>query len=209
MVYFVDARSEEALQQGLQNIVYSMKSGLSQRWSSSILTSLEAWMVILDNADDPSLKVLEYFPRYGNGNIIITTRNSAYANLTCNFQALEALESESAVELLLSSSGYERSSDNKESAFAIINALGRLPLAIAHAAGYIRLHQCLRTYLDIYNESRRQLLRTKTMAMFEYYELSVASTIQMSLDKLPVPTQSLLRLLAEFHNTDIPFDVFK
>ncbi|CAG7848155.1 SubName: Full=Uncharacterized protein {ECO:0000313/EMBL:CCA73810.1} [Serendipita indica DSM 11827] len=192
MVYFVDARSEEALQQGLQNIVYSMKSGLSQRWSSSILTSLEAWMVILDNADDPSLKVLEYFPRYGNGNIIITTRNSAYANLTCNFQALEALES-----------------DNKESALAIINALGRLPLAIAHAAGYIRLHQCLRTYLDIYNESRRQLLRTKTMAMFEYYELSVASTIQMSLDKLPVPTQSLLRLLAEFHNTDIPFDVFK
>ncbi|CCA73810.1 hypothetical protein PIIN_07764 [Serendipita indica DSM 11827] len=186
-----------------------MKSGLSQRWSTSILASLPDWMVILDNADDPSLKVLDYLPSYGRGHIIITTRNSAYANLSCNFQTLEALEPESAVELLLSSSGYDGSSDNKQSALAIVNALGRLPLAIAHAAGYIRLHQCLKSYLDVYNESRQQLLRTKTMAMFEHYDLSVASTIQMSLDKLPAHTQALLYLLAEFHNTDIPFDVFK
>ena len=35
----------------------------------------EEWLLLLNNADDTTLNIREYFPRCSHGNILITTRN--------------------------------------------------------------------------------------------------------------------------------------
>ena len=65
-----------------------------------------------------------------------------------------------AINLLLTASGSEDTEANRALARAIVEELGRLPLALAQAAGYIFVHKCLSTYLILYRQSTKMLLAT-------------------------------------------------
>jgi hypothetical protein len=76
-VFFVDASSEETLNDDLRNIAIAKRAGDTAkdalRWLSG---ESGEWLLIIDNADDPTLNLHDYFPRSFHGNIIVTNRNS-------------------------------------------------------------------------------------------------------------------------------------
>ena len=113
----------------------------------------------MDNADDATLRISQFFPQCTHGHILITSRNATYSHLarTSNWE-IRDLSPEQARDLLLTDAGYESTKPNVEEATRIVEALGCLPLGVAHAAAYIRTHQCLSQYLNTYQQSSRQLL---------------------------------------------------
>ncbi|KAJ7862708.1 hypothetical protein B0H13DRAFT_1638541, partial [Mycena leptocephala] len=44
-----------------------------------LISQREEWMLLFDNADDPSIDLFHFFPRCTHGNIIITSRNPQLA----------------------------------------------------------------------------------------------------------------------------------
>ena len=77
MTYFVDATTVESLDSAFQNIgsnahLPDPTSKSTLHWLSS---SKEEWLILFDNADDPSIDLREYTPSCSHGNIIITSRN--------------------------------------------------------------------------------------------------------------------------------------
>jgi hypothetical protein len=163
------------------------------------------WLVIMDNADDPSFRLLPYIAQSPRGNVIITTRNANQAMLAPKSNHhLEGLSMEEAISLILTASGYEDTEANRELARSIVEELGRLPLALAQAAGYIFVNQCLSTYLVLFLRSTERLLATRPLELPYDYPSSVSATIQMSLDRLPTHAVNILRLFSHLHSSSIP-----
>lgn len=207
-VYFVNASAEGTLRADLENIIRSR--GIEYRSSSYqdaitwLATKSGDWLVIMDNADDPTFRIFPYIPQSFQGNIIITTRNVNHAALAPkNSHHLEGLSTEDAINLILTAAGIEDTPANRALARVVVEELGHLPLALAQAAGYILVHKCLSTYLEIYRPSRADLLNSLVTELPHDYQASVATTISMSLKQLPQAVQDMMRIFAHFEHTSI------
>jgi hypothetical protein len=73
----IDASSPELINNALKDI--GAEAGISdptpsktRQWLSSLQDN---WLLLFDNADDPSVNLRDFFPQCNHGNIIITTRN--------------------------------------------------------------------------------------------------------------------------------------
>jgi len=104
-----------------------------------------------------------------------------------------------AITLLLKISEYEVTAENQFLAQQIVHEVEHLPLALAHAGGYISVHHCLDTYLAMYQKSKAKLLASHPWSLLHDYQLSVATTIQMSLDRL---SQAALDMMVVFSRLD-------
>ncbi|KAG8818906.1 hypothetical protein FRC18_012275 [Serendipita sp. 400] len=194
-VFFLDASSETSLNTDLAALVRSQtdKYDNALTWLAS---GIKNWLLILDNADDPSLKLSKFLPRAGHGHVIITTRNSTHRLLTPrSSHAVDVLPMEDSITLLLTSSGNEDNEGNRSLAKEIAEGLGRLPLALAHAAAYILINSCLDAFLATYRASRNQFLQSMP-DLPEDYPYSVERTIEMSFRCLSVRVQEMVRLFA-------------
>jgi hypothetical protein len=210
-VYFVNDSTEETLKADFENIIRSR--GSQYRSSSyhdglALMAKLDDWLLIIDNADDPSFRLIPYVPKSIRGNVIITTRNSNHATLAPNsYHHLEGLSVEDAVTLILIASGYKNTDTNRALARAIVDELGHFPLALTQAAGYIFVHKCLPRYLSIYRESRMELLESIETELPQDYQTSVATTISMSLKLLTPEAQYMMRLFAHLDSTSISQEI--
>jgi hypothetical protein len=147
----------------LENIIHSRGTEYHAASHEDALTWLatkpDDWFVIMDNADDPLLRLLPYIAQSSRGHVIITTRNSNQGMLAPNSSHhLEGLSMEDSINLILTASGNPDTDANRALARAIVELLGHLPLALAQAAGYIFVHQCLSTYVVLFQESAANLL---------------------------------------------------
>ncbi|OAL50139.1 kinesin light chain 1 [Pyrenochaeta sp. DS3sAY3a] len=124
------------------------------------------WLMVLDNVDDDSVffgdgtsKPLESFlPQISHGMILITSRNEVAAtNLVGghgNVIQVKPMGEEEALALLHTRVPFSESS--RADAKALVNALERIPLAISHAAAYIKTRASLTSissYLRLFLES--------------------------------------------------------
>ncbi|KAG8819521.1 hypothetical protein FRC19_009726 [Serendipita sp. 401] len=194
-VFFLDASSETSLNTDLATLVRSQtdKYDNALTWLAS---GIKNWLLILDNADDPSLKLSTFLPRTTHGHVIITTRNSTHRLLAPqSFHAVDVLSIEDSITLLLKSSANEDNEANRSLAKEIAEELGRLPLALAHAAAYILINNCLDTFLVTYRASRSQFLQS-TADLPQGYPHSVERTIEMSFRCLSVRVQEMVKLFA-------------
>jgi tetratricopeptide (TPR) repeat protein len=126
--------------------------------------------MILDNADDNDVffrldedterrKPLEsYLPQTPNGSILVTSRNSTAAmNLVgayYNVIRVEPMDEGDALALLKTRVPFGEPSESE--AKALVQALECIPLAITHAAAYIRMREprvTISTYLQLFRES--------------------------------------------------------
>jgi hypothetical protein len=74
-VLYVDATSEEAIQGTFQDFAKAQNIGKAYEDTIDWLGSRrEQWLLVFDNADDPSLNIRDYFPSGTHGSILITTR---------------------------------------------------------------------------------------------------------------------------------------
>src|SRR5436189_4634496 len=75
-IFWIDASSHATAQQGCLEIarVCGIEEDVKvvKRWLSNIQ---EHWLLVIDNADDPSIDISTFFPTSNRGSIVVTTRN--------------------------------------------------------------------------------------------------------------------------------------
>ena len=223
-VFFVDASSVDAAEQNFSDIAQLCKAGTSAKDFKRWLTdSLEPWLLILDNADDPSMDISQYFPVGNRGTIIITTRNEDWiCHGTVGSEEVCEMESEEAVDLLLKSSNHPVGNETLRGlANPIAKTLGHLALALIQAGASIRQRICsLEEYPQYYEQHRKKLLSTRHPQMRGDYKYTVYTTWEISLDflrrlakdKADVTASDALELLTLFgffHFDNITEAIFK
>ncbi|KAJ7878879.1 hypothetical protein B0H14DRAFT_3776406, partial [Mycena olivaceomarginata] len=78
--FFINASSRQTLDAAFTNIAISQGKGqTSEDGSLWLISQVEEWMLLFDNADDPNINLFPFFPRCTHGNIIITSRNPQLA----------------------------------------------------------------------------------------------------------------------------------
>ncbi|KAJ6202096.1 tetratricopeptide repeat domain-containing protein, partial [Bipolaris maydis] len=222
-VFWVDGSSRSRLKQTFsQNVSKIGKVDLNENAALHWLSNLSLpWLLIIDNADDPDLKLADYFPRGNRGHVLVTTRDPGkkmYGTAGDRFFEFQGLSTSDASSLLLKAAGQSEPWDTVVSGIAlkITKALGYLALAITHAGRAIREEYCkLSEYLHYYErqwEATRQTrlpVRDKDAAD----ELSVFSTFELNReaieDRATRASRDALQLLDTFaflHNQDIRYD---
>lgn len=95
-------------------------------------TEAQPWLLVFDNADDPSVKLSRFFPVSNAGSIIITSRNDE----TCVFAnsghlEIRPLSNEDAISLLLKTTRrYDTQNEEaRQLAKSVVEDLGRLPFS--------------------------------------------------------------------------------
>jgi hypothetical protein len=169
----------------------------------------DEWLLVLDNADDPSLDLAGWIPTCSHGNVIITTRNPE-----CRLHApghsieLGAMDHEEARHLLLSLSGAVVNENSEQLASTIVEKLGCLALAVAHAGSFIALSSTLEGFLSLYVQHRARLL-DHSPRQNTGYAWSVFTTWEMNYQQLDATAQYMINLSSFLHFAHIQWDIFR
>jgi hypothetical protein len=145
------------------------------------------WLLIVDNADDPSMDISKYFPAGNRGVILVTTRNRGnkfHSKISSEFGEMRQ---EEAISLLLRCIDEGDVSREAPRALAarVVQLLGCLALAIVQASAFIRQKLCsLEEYCDLYSRRRKQLLGSRPVQGREDYNYTVYTTWEVSLDAI-------------------------
>ena len=195
----------------------------AKNWLSS-LSKNQPWLLIIDNADEATFPVEEYFPDGDCGFILITTRNpilKVHGTVGGHYYQFEQLEESESIDLLLRAAGEPLpwTLPTIESAKAISITLGYLPLALLHAGKTILARQCtLEDYPKFFEKNWTRIRKMKTSneqrpvsdanaAIYSSYELIhdgiVAKSTQASEDAL-----DLLKVFSFLHRQRIRVDMF-
>jgi tetratricopeptide (TPR) repeat protein len=224
-VFWVRSDTHEALVSGYVSLAEALQLpqkddrdrtviiGAVLRW----LTIHTGWLLILDNADDPSL-VQPFLPLRHSGHILLTTRAQA-VSIIADPLVVGALSQDEGAWLLLHRAGLIKQGTPLEmalpadvtSAHEISKELGGLPLALDQAGAYIEETRCtLAHYQQVYHQHRMELLK-KRGKFSHNYPFSVATTWTLSFEKVQlqsVVAADLLRYCAFLHPDAIPEELF-
>jgi tetratricopeptide (TPR) repeat protein/DNA-binding CsgD family transcriptional regulator/transcriptional regulator with XRE-family HTH domain len=212
-VFWMRATSQETLLADFSSLAHLLMLPQSQsqnqdqlviavkRW----LTEHGKWLLILDNADDLSL-VSGFLPASGEGHLLLTTRATATGTLASSI-AVEQMEQDEGALLLLRRSKLLAADaplvttepQRLRQAYALVDLLDGLPLALDQAGSYIEESGCsLQEYLELYQQSRITLLNRRSTVLTDY-PYTVASTWSLSLRQVKQQSPAaaeLLRLMA-------------
>ncbi|KAJ7724142.1 P-loop containing nucleoside triphosphate hydrolase protein [Mycena metata] len=209
-IFFIDTSTIATIDTGLKNIAVLKNFGDSPQDGLLWLTSkVEEWLLLFDNADDPSINLKDFIPQCNHGNIIITSRNPGlrvYAR--SNSSLVSDMEKEDAVALLLKSALQEATSHIEQIAAEIVKSLHYLPLAIVQAGAFISKSRDLDGYLPLYMKHQAQLLSEKPAQSYDQYTWTVYTTWQMSFDRLTPPAAMFLQHCSFLHYNGIPEKIF-
>ena len=151
------------------------------------------WLLIFDNADDPSA-IFNLIPASHSGNAVITTRRREWPN-TDNLP-IEVLDAPAAREYLRRRAGVvdDRVADS------LANALGLLPLALAQAAAVIADGMGAAEYLGLLESRAPELFRHGRPTDSE---TTVVNTWRISIEQLAAhPAAVALQQLSAFFAPD-------
>ncbi|KAJ7831042.1 hypothetical protein B0H13DRAFT_1915667 [Mycena leptocephala] len=120
--FFINASSLQTLDTTLKNIAIAHKIGTSSEdgllW---LISQREEWMLLFDNADNPSIDLFHFFPKCTHGNIIVTSRNPGLAVHGPRSQSrVGDMNETDAIDLLLLSAVKEKSIESTQSASEIV-----------------------------------------------------------------------------------------
>jgi tetratricopeptide (TPR) repeat protein/nucleoside phosphorylase len=178
----------------------------------------QPWLLIFDNADaDDFSFVQSYFPKRGSGSILLTTRADAVGSIAASIEVEKMGFMEGSCFLLRRAYGladlpteevFEHVSDEKvNEAGNIVVELDHFPLALDQAGAYIEETRCsLSHYLELYR-THSKVLRALRGKQSTNYPESVATTWEISFQKVrqgnPAATE-LLHLCAFLAPDAIP-----
>lgn len=189
------------------------------------LAAQKGWLLIIDNADDPSMDIGgKYIPGGKYGAVLVTTINTEIGTVIAKgghakFHSLKDLSIEEGVQLLLS----EANADTKDEELgalgeAIVEELQRFPLAIVLAGAVVRKgHYSLDEYLEELRSNPRALLSPPgPVPDGTDYDHNVYAAWEITLKTIrarhPVEADvslALLDVLASLHHEDVPDSVLK
>ncbi|MCJ1349722.1 hypothetical protein MMC31_007963, partial [Peltigera leucophlebia] len=220
-IFWIDASSNITANQGFLEI--SQMCGIDKdpkvvrQWLSNTQNN---WLLIIDNADDPSIDVSNFFPTGNRGSILLTTRNpDCKIHSTVGSCELGKMTMDEAVTLLLRATGAEDTADeaSRKKAIPVTQTIGFLALAIVQAGAYIRKGLCgLEEYCDMYTRCRKRLLEYAPEQMSSDYKYSVYTTWEISIaaiEKMCSETSrnaiELLRTFCFLHYDGIAENIFE
>ena len=187
-VFFVDTSSADIAEQAFSKMARVCKVGEKMEdFKRCLANSPEPWLLILDNADDPSWDISQFFPVGNRGTIIVTSRNpDCKSHSTVGSKELHEMEGHEATTLLLRSGDLPSEDENLRGvAQPIVQTLGYLALAVSHAGASIRQRTCtLEGYLDIYKRHRKKLLSSQRVQAATDYKYTVYTTWEISVDSI-------------------------
>lgn len=220
-VFWIDATSAETAKQSFAGLGKLGELEATQNAGKHWLSDCEEpWLLIINNADDPSLDIQTLFPQGERGFILVTTRNPNFGiHQTVGAAEFKGLEQDEALHLLLRAAGVPRpwAHTIEDLGNKIADALGYLALALIQAGALIFQKWCdLQDYLAFYNEYRRKVgVRRKSLQSDNEDQLAVYATWEHSLDALSYKRTDtshdavqLLSTVAFFHFERIRVDIF-
>ncbi|KAF7345873.1 FabD/lysophospholipase-like protein [Mycena venus] len=137
--FFINASSLQTLNTAFKNIAISQRIGnTSEDGLLWLISEIEEWMLLFDNADDPTIDLFPFFPRCTHGNIIITSRNPQLAEHgPRSHSRVGDMDETDAIDLLLLRAVKEKTIEITQRASEIVKELSYLPLAIIQADSLI------------------------------------------------------------------------
>ncbi|MEV0745803.1 FxSxx-COOH system tetratricopeptide repeat protein [Streptomyces sp. NPDC050273] len=211
VVWWISAESADSVTAGIAALGFRLNPRLavaestsaeSSEWAISWLQCHSGWLLVLDNVEDPEL-AFALIGQTSNGHHIVTSRVSVGWN-NFGFQiGLDVLSDIDSVELLTRMSGVHGEEEVKRE---LSSELGRLPLALEHAAAYVQHNQVsFSHYLRLLRKIPAKALGYA--ARVGGNSVSVARTWQVtlqSIDGINPLAISILRILAWLGPDDIP-----
>ncbi|KAG9120847.1 hypothetical protein FRC07_003496 [Ceratobasidium sp. 392] len=218
-IVFVDATTEDTAVKSLMDFAKAKKIGETHTDTIEWLGARrEQWLMVFDNADDPSLDIRNFFPSGDHGSILVTTRISQLALLAQGSEPegnVLSMDPGEALELLLKTARLrdaELSEDERNAAISLLQELGHLALAIVHAGAYIWCSKrTLSQYLDMFMAQRKDTLDKyqDILIKVDGYQHSVYTTWYLSYRLLSSRAQRLLWLMALVHHDGITEYLFR
>ncbi|KAG9075385.1 hypothetical protein FS749_012961, partial [Ceratobasidium sp. UAMH 11750] len=218
-ILFVDATSRETATSALEAYAKDLKVGQTARDTIRWLENRrERWLMVFDNADDPSVRIADFFPGGNHGSILVTTRIPGMAVLARGPSSdfgVSSMEPGDALELLLKTAGMQEvvlEEAERNAANELLESFGHLALAIVQAGAYIRCSQrTICQYRDMFVKHRKATLEryAEVLVKVDNYQKSVYTTWHMSYQLLSARSQKLLHLLAFMHHSNITEDIFR
>jgi hypothetical protein len=166
---------------------------------AALATRPGRWLLIFDNAKDHAA-LRSWLPAIGTGHVLVTTQDGLWPRE----QAMEVstLDAGTAAEFLLN----RTMSTDVESAHAIAQQLGLLPLALEQAAAFVETTgRSLEEYRELLRTNHSELLKRSAPAA---HAAPVATTLSLALAELEAASPGslvLLRIAAFLAPEDIPF----
>ncbi len=218
---WINAASEETMMSSFAALAELLPSvaALAEKDQSKLVAAVirwleqcqQPWLLIFDNADDLSL-VQRYFPRLGNGSLLLTTRAYAVAALASPLE----VESMGGVEgthfLLHRTQRLDATDEQSNEATNVVIALDGFPLALDQAGAYIEETGCsFGDYLQLYHDHRLALLARRGNQA-THYPYSVATTWSLSFQQVEhvnPAAADLLRLCAFLAPDHIPEELLR
>ncbi|KAJ7278411.1 hypothetical protein C8J57DRAFT_1465521 [Mycena rebaudengoi] len=209
-VFFLDASTIDTIKSGLKNIALTRSIGTEDVDVSRWLASRKAeWLLIFDNADDPSINLAHYFPQSSSGNILITSRNpKLHVHAPDAHHHISDMEEEDAVQLLLASAVESHTTETETLAAEIVKVLHCFPLAVVQAGAFIAQTGKLRNYLTLYKKNRGQLLSRVPAQSHDKYAWSVYTTWDISFKCLGPLAAKFLQICSFLHHDGISETIF-
>jgi tetratricopeptide (TPR) repeat protein len=238
VIFWIDATSPTTAQQSFATAAKAMSKpnfsaaddeGNLQFVRNTLSAWHSKWLLVFDNFDDPmsfsSKSIKEYFPRGGQGSILITGRHEAAKDLGHHID-VSTMSDEEALELLFRSSRVDQSEPNLQEGEKIIKRLGFHALAIDQARAYILARNLnINLYLTHYNDRKEKVL-SEAPELWDYKralkdnpesatKLTVFTTWELSFDLITgVDTtrkdkEHLLTLMAFFNGRELYDTLFE
>jgi Tfp pilus assembly protein PilF len=186
------------------------------------------WLLVFDNFDDPmpfsNKSVKEYFPRGGQGSVLITGRHEEAKNLGHHID-VSTMSEEEALELLFRRSRVDQTESNRQESEKIIKRLGLHALAVDQAGAYILARNLdINLYLTHYNDRKEKVL-SEAPELWDYKralkdspesatKLTVFTTWELSFglitgdDRTRKDKEHILTLMAFFDGKDLSGSLF-
>jgi tetratricopeptide (TPR) repeat protein/cellulose biosynthesis protein BcsQ len=207
---FCPAGSEAEMERGCQELARMLSiTNTAAHPRDAIrdwLGSNEKWLLILDNALDPSL-VRSLLPRSLRGHVLFTTRSQQVIGLGAQPVAIESLSRESSTSFFEKRLGkHEWNDAERTAAIELADEVGAMPLALEQAASYIvNRGTRIQDYLTSFRRRGVGLL-DQQVALSAGGESSVSAALASNLDEIEKKTDSadVLRLASVLASAPVP-----
>ena len=188
-------------------------------WLSNLRTQ---WLLIIDNADDPEIRLDDYIPEGERGHVLVTTRipsNKVYGTVGPQSLHFGGLEDEDANILLLKAASKPVPGDLRSQGLAtsITKSLGALPLALLHAGKAIMKRLCtLENYLQYHQIEKQRVRKARDLRGFQKGDniyMNIYSSFEISFRGLQSKGTTeaqdaieLLQMFSFFHRENISLE---
>ena len=176
---------------GISSISAAQASGVEGSVESVLqwISCIEGeWLIVYDNADNPSPEVVAKFIPQGNrGNILVTSRNRSMGRLVSSENIIEINEMEEAdaISLLLKASYIDALPQHLQAAGKLVIELGCIPLAVEHAGACIHAKNLsIDDYLRQFSLHRKDLMSDNIFRGASNYDQTVYGTWDLSLKEI-------------------------